>query len=64
MYQDGYYEITTTNSNQYILGKNPDYPNETNPLNPRLEQFGANWSIIVNTIHVPADLPGITRERL
>ena len=64
MYQDSYYEITTTNANQYLIGKNPDYPNETNPLNPGLEQFGANWSIIVNTIHVPADLPGITRERL
>ncbi len=64
MYNNGYYEVTSTNSNQYLLGKNPDYPNESNPLNPGLNQFGANFSIICNTIYVPGDLLGITKERL
>jgi hypothetical protein len=53
MYNKGYYEVTTTNANQYIVGKNPDYPNNENPLNPGLEQFGANFSIICNTVYAP-----------
>jgi len=64
MYNNGYYEVTTTNSNQYLLGKNPDYPNNENPLNPGLENFGANFSIICNTIYAPADKFEITKERI
>ena len=64
MYNEGYYEVETTNSNQYLLGKNPDYPNNVNPLNPGLEQFGANYSIICKTNYVPGDKLGITKERL
>ena len=64
LYQNGYYEVTNTNSNQYFLGKNPDYPNAENPLNPGLEKFGANLSVICSTIYVPGDQLGITKERL
>jgi hypothetical protein len=64
MYQDGYYEIDNTNANQYFMGKNPDYPNDINPLNPGLEDFGSSISIIVETHYVPADKVGITQERL
>ena len=64
MYQDGYYEVDSTNANQYFMGKNPDYPNEPNPLNPGLGKFGANLSIICNTNYIPGDMLGITRERL
>jgi len=64
LYQEGYYEVNNINSNQYFLGKNPDYPNNTNPLNPGLEQFGASLSIICNTNYMPGDLLGITKERL
>ena len=28
MYQNGYYQIDDIIANQYIVGKNPDYPNE------------------------------------
>lgn len=63
-YQNGYYEVNNTNSNQYFMGKNPDYPNNTNPLNPGLENFGSNFSVICNTSYLPGDLLGITRERL
>ena len=63
LYQEGYYEIDSTNANQYFLGKNPDFPNELNPLNPGLENFGASISIICKTHAVPADKVGISRER-
>ena len=66
LYQEGYYEIDTLNSNQYFVGKNPDYPNNTNPLNPGLEKFGANISIVADTHYVPADKYNISpyKERL
>ena len=64
MYQDGYYEVDSTNANQYFMGKNPDYPNNINPINPGLEDFGSSISIICETHYVPADKLGITQERL
>ena len=63
LYQEGYYEIDNTNSNQYFFGKNPDYPNEVNPLNPGLENFGSSISIICETHYVPSDKVGISRSR-
>lgn len=64
LYQNGHYEVNNVNSNQYFMGKNPDYPNNSNPLNPGLENFGANLSVICNTNYVSGDLLGITKERL
>ena len=64
MYYDNYYEVDDTNANQYLLGKNPSYNYADNPLNPGLEQFGANYSIICSTHIVPADKVEITKERL
>ena len=64
MYQDGYYEVDSTNANQYFMGKNPDYPNNINPINPGLEDFGSSISIICETHYVTADKLGITQERL
>ena len=60
MYQNGYYEVDNTNSNQYFVGKNPDYDykddNGDNPLgNNDLDQFGYSVSIICETHYVPAD---------
>ena len=63
LYQDGYYEVDNVSSNQYFVGKNPDYPNDVNPLNPGLEDFGSSISIICETHYVPADKAGISRER-
>lgn len=63
LYQEGYYEVDKIISNQYFAGKNPDYPNEANPLNPGLENFGSSISIICETHYVPADKVGITQER-
>ena len=70
LYQNGYYGVQSTVSNQYWTGKNPDYPNNSsdgteNPLNPNLEEFGTNLSIIVNTYYIPRDKVSISpyRER-
>jgi len=63
LYQENYYEVDVVISNQYFVGKNPDYPNESNPINPGLVDFGYNVSIICNTHLVPSDKLGISRER-
>ena len=65
LYQEGYYGVQSTVTNQYFLGKNPDYPNNVNPLNPGLEEFGSNISIVCDTYYIPADKVAISpyRER-
>ena len=60
LYQEGYYGVQSTVSNQYWSGKNPDFPNDVNPLNPGLEKFGSNFSIIVDTYYIPADKVAIS----
>jgi hypothetical protein len=64
MWYESYWEINNVNDNQLVVGKDPAYPYNTNPLNPGLENFGSNWSIICTAHYVPADKVGITRERL
>ena len=64
MWYESYWEINNVNNNQLIVGKDPLYPYNTNPLNPGLENFGADWSIICTANYVPADKVQITRERL
>jgi hypothetical protein len=66
LYQEGYYEVQSTISNQYFLGKNPSYPNNENPLNPGLENFGSSISIVCGTHYVPADKVAISpyKERM
>jgi hypothetical protein len=63
LYEDNYHIINDLYSNQYFVGKNPDYPNEQNPLNPGLANYGNNLSTICITNIVPADRVGITKER-
>ena len=60
LYQDAYYGVQSTVINQYFVGKNPDYPNNVNPLNPGLEEFGSNISIICDTYYIPADKVAIS----
>jgi len=64
MYYEGYYEVDSTIGNQYFVGKDPRYPYNTNPLNPGLENFGANLSIMCKTHYTPADKVQITKERI
>ena len=67
-WKSAFYEIDNTNSNQYFVGKNPDYPNKddngNNPLESDLDRFGTSLSIICNAHYVPADRVGITKQRL
>ena len=63
LYQEGYYEVDNIVSNQYFMGKNPDYPNQPGNWNPDLDQFGYNVSVICETHYIPGDKVGITRER-
>lgn len=71
LYQERYYGVQSSVSNQYFVGKNPDYPNNnsdgtSNPLNPGLEDFGSSLSIICETYYIPADKVAISpyKERL
>ena len=65
LYQEGYYGVQSTISTQYWSGKNPDYPNNNsdgtpNPLNPNLQLFGTNLSILCSTYYIPADKVAIS----
>ena len=65
LYQEGYYGVQSTIANQYWGRKNPAYPNNDsdgtpNPLNPNLQLFGTNLSILVSTYYIPADKVAIS----
>ena len=64
MWYEGYWEVENTNANQLFVGKDPAYPYDVNPLNPGLENFGTNLSIMCVCHYVPADKVGITKERI
>ena len=64
LYYESYFEVDSIKDNQLFVGKDPRYPYNSNPLNPGLENFGANLSIICSTHYTPADRVQITRERL
>jgi|TARA_R110000822_G_scaffold43702_1_gene117756 signal peptidase I len=67
MYNEGYYEVHDVIANQYFVGKNPDYPNNENPinapLNGDLSNYGSNISIICKSHYVQADKLGLTQAR-
>ena len=63
LYQEKYYGVQSTVSNQYWGGKNPDYPNNENPINPGLEEFGSSISILVSTYYIPADKVAISQYK-
>jgi len=71
LFEEGYYGVQSAIANQYWGGKNPDYPNNDsdgtpNPLNPGLDKFGNNVSVLVSTYYIPADKVAIspTIERM
>ena len=68
MYNEGYYEVHETISNQYFAGKNPDYPNNINTINKSggpgdLSEYGSNISVICKAHYVQADKLGLTQAR-
>ena len=71
LYQESYYGVQSTIANQYWGGKNPEYPTNDsdgtlNPLNPGLENYGNNVSILCSTYYIPADKVAISpiQERM
>lgn len=64
MYYESYFEVDNVIDNQLFVGKDPRYPYNTNPINPGLEDFGSNLSIICKAHYTSADRVQITRERL
>jgi len=64
MYNETYYEVDNVISNQLFMGKDPDYPNDTNPLNSGLEKFGWDTSLICKTHLTPSDRINILKSRL
>lgn len=64
LFQESYFEINNVIDNQLFAGKDPEYPYNENPLNPGLEDFGQNVSIICKAHLTPADRVQITRERI
>jgi len=64
LYQESYFEIDNTNIRQFFAGKDPDYPYATNPLNPGLDQFGYNVSVVCETHYIPTDRVNIIKQRL
>ncbi len=64
LYQESYWEVDNTNATQFFAGKDPDYPYNTNPLNPGLEEFGYNVSITCECHYVPGDKFNIQPYRL
>ena len=64
MWYEGFWEVENTNANQLFVGKDPAYPYNPNPLNPGLENYGSNLSIMCVCHYVPADKVQITKERI
>jgi len=64
LYQESYWEVDNVNTTQFFVGKDPDYPYNTNPLNPGLENFGYNVSIICTCHYVPSDRLNLIKSRL
>ena len=59
MYNELYYEVDNVNENQLFLGKDPSYA-----YSDGLDQFGASFSIILNTHLTTPERLGITKQRL
>jgi hypothetical protein len=64
LYHESYWEVDNARATQYFVGKDPDYPYAQNPLNPGLDQFGYNVSLVCETHYTPADRVNIIKQRL
>ena len=54
-YYGGYYEVDDIIGNQYFAGKDPEYNYAENPINPGLENFGSDISVICKTHYTPVN---------
>jgi hypothetical protein len=58
------FALNNTNITQFFAGKDPDFPNSINPLNPGLENFGYNVSVACECHYVPSDRLNLIKSRL
>jgi hypothetical protein len=65
-YYGGYYEVDDVIDNQLFVGKDPRYTygGDDNPINPGLENFGRDMSIICKTHYQPADKVQLEKARI
>ncbi len=63
-YYGGYYEVDDIVANQYFVGKDPDYDYAENPINPGLQNFGSDLSIICKTHYTPVDKVQLEKGRI
>ena len=56
-YYGGYYEVDETIDNQYFAGKKPEYSygGDNNIINPGLQNFGRDMSVICKTHYTPVN---------
>ena len=59
MYNEGYYEVDNVNENQLFLGKDPAYS-----YSQGLNEFGASFSLILDTHLAEPERFGIQAQRL
>ena len=59
-----YFEVDDVIGNQYFVGKDPDYNYAENPINPGLENFGSDLSIICKTHYTPVDKVQLEKGRI
>lgn len=59
MYNEIYYEVDNVNENQLFLGKDPNYS-----YSEGMDNFGASFSIILNTHLTSPERLGIAQQRL
>lgn len=59
MYNEVYYQADNVNENQLIVGKDSDYSYSSG-----LENFGASYSVVIQSHYVSPDILGITKQRL
>ena len=64
LYQESYWEVDNAGSANFFAGKDPEFPNSINPLNPGLDQFGYNISIVCECHYVPSDKLNLIKSRL
>ena len=63
LYEETYFGVESVVENRYWLGKDPDYPNEPNPLNAGLSEFGNNLSTLIKAYYIPADKVAISEYK-
>lgn len=62
-YRHSYYEVDTLVNNELFVGKDEQNPYNPNPLNPQLELFGWDQSVIITAHYVDPSKINIKRTR-